>query len=1102
MRHTDIRARIASLLVACAVGAVAPAALLGQLEVPTRGIDHHNRLLLVRAKATGKTDGIVLLATRLGATDSVLRAVEALGGRVRTRFDDVGYARVRLPLAQFARVRALPGVIATRIEGGQFYANDQGTDPAAMKLLGRLGPKPDSARHPTLPPLPAAALAAESPYVPIATLGVHRLRAAHPTFDGRGVTIAVLEGGTLDFLHPSLQGAKQLTGDSVAKIRGVIDPALYESADAADALASDRTALLTADTVPDRGTVRRTGVIDASDGTFMLEGHMYHAPHPGRFSVGMYHGGPRRGPTVDYGVAWDEARGLVWVDANRNFDLRDETPLTDINRKFSAGWLHRDSTAAHPQSSVSFAVAFDSADGGVRVYEGTQFHQTMVAGSAAGEHVLGGAATGMAPAAQVVIVDADGGLGSEIEAFVRAERDPRVDVITCSQPMETFPGSGESILSLVLTRAIARYQKPVFVAAGNSGPLMTVTGDVDATEGVISVGASIERATYQVDFGWDVTDAGALIPYSSRGPSGAGALKPDLVAPALLLTAQPCSMPPRPQGPTLYAIPKCYMLGGGTSNATPTAAGAAAVLMSAAKQQHRPYDAVHIAWAMRMGARPMAGYAVHEQGHGLVDVVHAWDLLQRAPAELPVIETEAPVHTALARYLHTPGHGVGLYEREGWAAGDTGTRIVTLTRRTGPTGAVRYRLQWSGNDGTFSAPTVVTLPRGTPVEVPVHLAPRSSGVHSAALDVLDPSTGVPVHSVLATVIAAEPFTPATGYTVHAVQHVLWPRSTSVFVNVPPGAEMMRVTLHVGRGRYKLRTEDSESGDNLESLSYFKGYRYPAEGMTFVTAGQSGVELFPHPRSGVWELLVEPFDRPETGGDSAQYHVPGDVELTATVVGVDASNLPHSSAQGGELTWVNRFASIDHAAVQAQLGTRRTEHVVVDSAAGPTTFDLQVAPGTTMLRVEATPTADSTADVDLYLYDCTGERCYLWDDDHGVSATKALLVRAPSPGTWKVVLDPARVPGGTTPVTYVAVLTNPAYGTVEVDSSAAPRRPGEQWATHLVAHKTGSPSDGAERVIVAEVVDSTAEAAERAHPLATFAGPPYRPAAAGAGVIPF
>src|SRR5690349_5845347 len=62
------------------------------------GLEHHNHMLLAKAAVEGKTDGIVLLATRLGTVPTVVAAVRALGGDVLTRFDDVGYLRTRLPL--------------------------------------------------------------------------------------------------------------------------------------------------------------------------------------------------------------------------------------------------------------------------------------------------------------------------------------------------------------------------------------------------------------------------------------------------------------------------------------------------------------------------------------------------------------------------------------------------------------------------------------------------------------------------------------------------------------------------------------------------------------------------------------------------------------------------------------------------------------------------------------------------------------------------------------------------------------------------------------------------------------------------------------------
>ena len=62
--------------------------------------------------------------------------------------------------------------------------------------------------------------AAETPYVAMNDMRAYDFRRSDPRFDGRGITVAVLEFGTLDFMHPSLQKAKSLDGSTIQKLRG------------------------------------------------------------------------------------------------------------------------------------------------------------------------------------------------------------------------------------------------------------------------------------------------------------------------------------------------------------------------------------------------------------------------------------------------------------------------------------------------------------------------------------------------------------------------------------------------------------------------------------------------------------------------------------------------------------------------------------------------------------------------------------------------------------------------------------------------------------------------------------------------------------------
>src|SRR6266480_3852438 len=165
------------LFILLAVGAAAARPVAAQSDVRMRGIDRHNRVLLLRARVQGKTAGIVLSLTRLGAVPQVIDQVRALGAEIQARFDEVGYVRVRLPLAQFARLRAILDVIDARIDAGYLsYGYDQGTDQAAVKLAERVFERVKAAWDTTapLPPLlPAAARGnalAPNPYVPMADM--------------------------------------------------------------------------------------------------------------------------------------------------------------------------------------------------------------------------------------------------------------------------------------------------------------------------------------------------------------------------------------------------------------------------------------------------------------------------------------------------------------------------------------------------------------------------------------------------------------------------------------------------------------------------------------------------------------------------------------------------------------------------------------------------------------------------------------------------------------------------------------------------------------------------------------------------------------------
>ena len=187
----------------------------------------------------------------------------------------------------------------------------------------------------------------------------------------------------------------------------------------------------------------------------------------------------------------------------------------------------------------------------------------------------------------------------------------------------------------------------------------------------------------------------------------------------------------------------------GTSMASPQAAGAAALLLSAAKAD-RP---------RRHPGRSCAGRStrsadcdrrrpgVRRRATASSTSPGAWTLLRERVAtrgRTPSTRRSAP---RSRDFLATPDQGTGIYNR--CAAGRRRPRgrarprrtTVTVTRTSGPAGSVAHRLACVGNDGTFSrADAGASLPLNEPVTDHRSRPSRPPGAHSAILRIDDPAT--------------------------------------------------------------------------------------------------------------------------------------------------------------------------------------------------------------------------------------------------------------------------------------------------------------------------------------------------------------------------
>jgi subtilisin family serine protease len=559
--------------------------------------------------------------------------------------------------------------------------------------------------------------------MPLYSTGVPGFLKAHPTYDGRGVLLAILDSG----IDAGIAGLDS-TSDSGRKILDLRD-------------FSGEGRIDLSPISPKTDSVLIEGVTLSGFGRVI--GYNAHGP---------WYGGVLREQMLGSGGAADvDGNGttsdvlplvvtrasdgwILFADRNRDGSLAGEQPIRDyLVGHDTFGW-----SRVGP-APLTLAANLGDTDGKpvLDLFFDSDGHGSHVSGIASGFGMYGVQGfNGVAPGAQVIGLKvangAHGGIsttGSMLHAleyaigFAARRRMPLVVNLSFGIGNEI---EGTARIDAIIDSVLAEHPDVVFtVSAGNEGPGLSTITFPGSADRVITVGAVLPGDPDDPPG----TRVQPVAYFSSRGGELA---KPDLVAPGTAYSTVP-----------LWNRGK--EISSGTSMAAPHAAGLAAILLSGLKQSGRTVDAHTLRQALMVTAHPIADQSFVDQGAGLPDVGAAFRWLGTHHAVDDVTVRIRSGDSQLARAAYRPA-GLG-------APGDTVVHFI-LERPAGLP-STRYTLR-SNAPWLSAAPSVVMNGPSQEVTVTYHpsLLPVSGTVTGVVSGWPVDTTAGPVFRLVNTVAMA------------------------------------------------------------------------------------------------------------------------------------------------------------------------------------------------------------------------------------------------------------------------------------------------------------------------------------------------------------
>ncbi len=515
------------------------------------------------------------------------------------------------------------------------------------------------------------------------------------------------------------------------------------------------------------------------------------------------------GPLYDCIVWHDGNTWLVLVDTDEDADLGNEKILRPYGVAGEYGAF----------GDVTHATF------GVQVYENGDLLSIVTVGGAHGTHVASIAAgysaneparNGIAPGARIISIKVGdirtGGSSygtSELRASALAAQH-RVDIVNASWGGRSTFQDGRNSNSRIYDMLMERYDMLAVLSAGNNGPALGTAGSAGAEAGrVLGVGAYMSPEMGQVLYNTLERSADAAQQFSSRGPTKDGDFGVDVMAPGAAYAS--LSAETR-QNSEMY---------NGTSMASPSAAGVAALVLSAARQKKLDANPALLRSALILGATALPKEEIFTRGSGLVNAPGAWkklNELQGISAFSGFYDFEVDQGTFTSK-----GRGFMLRESVTEARRRIAVKITPAWTESTPV-AARTRFETDlilkPSVPWIKAPSSIHMTNGPRtisliMDVPLVRAGDIGSLHVAQVDALiasKPALG-PVFSIPVTIIQPAP---ASAFTKHKLETSLSfkPSSTQrLFVKAPANATVLRIWV-------KHQSKDSLARRfNVQAVAY-------------------------------------------------------------------------------------------------------------------------------------------------------------------------------------------------------------------------------------------------------------------------------------------